>query len=320
MISPEPSPTRRFEAHPGLPALRGVNLGNALDAPVPGAWGVIITETLIRSIAEIGFNAIRVPVRFSAHTGAAPEYTLSDTLLQTVDQVITWGLDENLTVILDLHHFDALMDSPAAEETRYLAIWEQLASRYQSLPAAVYFELLNEPHGAMDNETWNRLLAESIPLIRRTNPTRTIIIGGVNYSSIDSLNALEIPNDPHLAATFHYYDPLAFTHQGASWVNGAEKWLDTLWTGTPEELSTIEQAFDRAVDWSNTHNIPLIMGEFGAIVNADSDSRRAWTGTVRQTAEKRGIGWFYWDLCTDFGILDCGNKKWDEALLHALIP
>ena len=316
----EPSPTRQFEAYPGLPALRGVNLGNALDAPWPGVWGVNITKALIDSVAAAGFNAIRVPVRFSAHTGAAPDYALSDTIIQSVDQVIQWGLEKELIVILDLHHFDGLMESPTGEQARFLAIWDQLAYRYQSLPATVYFELLNEPHGKLDIESWNRLIAQSIQRIRQTNPTRTIIIGGLYYSTIDSLNALKIPDDPHLAATFHYYEPFEFTHQEASWVSGDMSWSGTTWTGSPAEVAAIEQAFDQAVDWSNRHQIPLIMGEFGVIENADSASRQVWSATVARKAESRNIGWFYWDLCTDFGLYDCDKGQWDTELMQALFP
>lgn len=314
----EPSPTPRFEAYPGLPPLRGVNLGNALDAPWPGAWGVTITEALIHSVAEAGFNAIRVPVRFSAHTGAAPDYTLTETILQSVDQVILWGMNAGLTVILDLHHFDALMQSPAAEEARYFAIWNQLASRYQSLPDTLYFELLNEPHGALDSATWNRLVAENVQLIRLTNPTRTIILSGLDYSTVDSLNELTIPDDPHLAATFHYYAPFEFTHQGASWVSGSISWIGTTWSGTAPEVSEIQHAFDRAVNWSNANQIPLILGEFGTIKNTDTASRQAWSAAVARIAKARDIGWFYWDLCTDFGLYDCENGKWNDALLQAL--
>ena len=316
----EPSPTRQFEAYQSLPVLRGVNLGNALDAPWPGSWGVTITEALIKTVTEAGFNAIRVPVRFSVHTGPAPDYVLSDNILQSVDQVIQWGLEAGLIVILDLHHFNALMESPTAEQARYLAIWDQLASRYQLLPATVYFELLNEPHGALNGETWNRLIAQSVQLIRRTNPTRTIIISGLDYSTIDSLSDLDLPDDPHLAATFHYYEPFEFTHQGASWVSGSLDWTGTIWSGTVEEVSTIERTFDQAVSWSNANQIPLILGEFGTIDNADTTSRQAWSAVVARIAEARDIGWFYWDLCTDFGLLDCDKGEWNTVLMQALFP
>lgn len=318
--TPSATPTRQAEACPGLPALHGVNLGNALDAPWPGAWGVTMTEAMIQSIADAGFNATRLPVRFSAYTGAAPDYALSESILATVDQIILWGLDAGLIILLDVHHFNSLMQSPTTEEARFLAIWEQLASRYQSLPATVYFELLNEPHGEMDAETWNRLVAQSMTLIRQTNPTRTIVIGGVDYSRIEALEFLVWPDDPHLAAAFHYYEPFEFTHQGASWLAGSSNWLGTSWTGTPDEAAAIQQAFDRAVDWSNAHQIPLILGEFGAIGNAESTSRQTWTGAIARTAERRGIGWFYWDLCSEFGLYNCEKGKWDKDLLDVLLP
>lgn len=317
---PSPNPTRRAAAYPGLPALRGVNLGNALEAPRPGDWGVAIDQSLIEAVAAAGFNAIRVPVRFSAHTGAAPDYLINETFLETVDQILTWGLEADLTVILDLHHFDALMANPAEEEDRYLAIWDQLAAHYQGLPPELYFELLNEPMDNMDATIWNGLVATSVRLIRETNPNRKIVIGGINYSDIEALQYLTLPNDPNLVAAFHYYDPFEFTHQGAPWVSGSASWVGTTWKGTSEEQQAIRQAFDRAVDWSNAHQIPLIMGEFGVIQQADAISRQTWTAEIVEAATEREIGWFYWDLCTNFGIYDCQASTWDEDLLNALIP
>lgn len=316
---PSTPPTRRPEAYPGFPILRGINLGNALEAPWLGYWGVTITEDLIQIVAEAGFNAIRVSVRFSAYTGPGPGYTLSETILQPVDEVIHWGLDAGLIVILDMHHFDSLMQSPATEEDRYLAIWTQLSERYKNLPDTLYFELLNEPSGALDAETWNNLIAKSIPVIRQTNPTRTIIIGGVDYSSIDALEQLVLSDDPHLAATFHYYDPFEFTHQGASWVAGSQKWIGEVWEGMAGEVLVVQQAFDRAVEWSNANQIPLILGEFGVIEKADSANRQAWIATVRQTAEAFCIGWFLWDICSEFGTFNCDMGLWDEMILESLI-
>ena len=45
---------------------RGVNLGNALEAPVEGEWGVTLREEYFRLIREAGFDAVRIPIRWSA--------------------------------------------------------------------------------------------------------------------------------------------------------------------------------------------------------------------------------------------------------------
>ena len=299
--------------------LRGINLGNALEAPKPGEWGVTITREMIRNIQRAGFNAIRVPVRFSAHTGPAPDYSIDEDFLKIVDEVISWGLGAGLTVILDLHHFDDLNQAPAAQRDRYLAIWSQLAGRYQDLPARLYFELLNEPNNNLDADTWNSLISESLAVIRETNPNRLVIISGIDFSTIDSLSLLDLPPDPHIMASFHFYEPFQFTHQGADWVSGSLDWVGTDWMGTTAEKNAIQISFDQAEAWSAQTGIPVIMGEFGVIRLADPVSRLRWISFINQQIELRHISWFYWELCSNFGIYDCQSGIWDENILHTLI-
>src|SRR5262245_36899376 len=39
---------------------RGINLGNALDGPQEGAWGVTLEADYFRMIKEAGFNSVRI--------------------------------------------------------------------------------------------------------------------------------------------------------------------------------------------------------------------------------------------------------------------
>jgi endoglucanase len=318
MRNPEPSPTKN-PLFSEVASLRGVNLGNALDAPDPGAWGLTLTQDLVLAVREAGFNAVRLPVRFSAHTGPAPDYTLGPDFLATVDQAVEWALDAGMTVLLDLHHFDALNQDPTAERDHFLAIWDQLAQHYQSKPEQLYFELLNEPSAALDPATWNDLLSEALAVARRSNPERVVVVSTANYATFEALDELRLPADDHLAATFHYYEPFAFTHQGAGWVSGSSAWLGTTWDATTAEQAAIAAAFDRAGAWCAAQDVPLILGEFGAFEQADPDSRVRWTAAVARAAERNGIAWFYWELCTDFGVYDCESGVWDQALLSALL-
>ena len=52
-----------FEANARLG--RGVNLGNALEAPSEGSWGLYLKEEYFKDIAEAGFDSVRVPIRWS---------------------------------------------------------------------------------------------------------------------------------------------------------------------------------------------------------------------------------------------------------------
>src|SRR5688572_31063786 len=49
---------------PALGTLRrGINLGNGLDAPSIGAWGVVLEERHFELAARAGFDHVRLPVR-----------------------------------------------------------------------------------------------------------------------------------------------------------------------------------------------------------------------------------------------------------------
>ena len=43
---------------------RGVNFGNALDAPHEGDWGMVIKDDYFQHIKEAGFDTIGVPIRY----------------------------------------------------------------------------------------------------------------------------------------------------------------------------------------------------------------------------------------------------------------
>jgi endoglucanase len=135
------------------------------------------------------------------------------------------------------------------------------------------------------------------------------------------LEKLVLPeNDRHLIVTVHFYDPMTFTHQGASWVQGSDKWLGNTWQGTDAEKLAVTKAFDKAAAWGKEHQRPMYLGEFGAFSRGDMDSRARWTAFVSRTAEADGLAWTYWEFCAGFGVYDPVAKQWREPLLDALLP
>ena len=307
------------KAIPPISISRGINLGNWLEAPEPGDWGVMIEPRHFSAIREAGFDSVRIPVRFSAHASAHPPYTLDPIFMDIVDEAIQQGLQNGLYVILDFHHYEEIMQAPQEQAERFLAIWRQLAERYHEADDNLYFELLNEPHGRMDDGCWNDLLAKAIGEIRVSNPERWIIVGGVDFNHIDALDEIVLLEDERIIATFHFYEPFKFSHQGASWVENAAQWSGVQWTGSEEEKQAIETVLDEATQWSRLHGMPWLMGEFGVIAKADETSRQRWSAFMADQARQRGIAWIYWDICGEFQVMDCGTGKWDQSLLGALM-
>lgn len=300
---------------------RGVNLGNALEAPNEGEWSVTIRSEYFALIRQAGFDSVRIPIRWSAHADTAPPYTIAEPFLQRVDEVVAAALAEGLAVVINIHHYEEIMKDPSSHLPRFLALWRQIAARYRNQPDTLSFELLNEPTDKLTAARWNDFLAQGIRAIRETNPGRVLIVGTAEWGGLRALPALELPEDDrHLVVTFHYYEPFAFTHQGAEWVNNSDPWLGTTWEGSPAQQQAVAADLDRAAEWAAVRNRPLYMGEFGAYRKADMESRVRWTAFVARAAEARWISWAYWEFCSGFGAYDADGGSWRQPLLDALNP
>src|SRR5512142_2465840 len=67
---------------------RGVNLGNALEAPTEGDWGVVLQDEYFDLVKQAGFASIRLPVRWSAHAQTEKPYTIDPVFMKRVDWAV----------------------------------------------------------------------------------------------------------------------------------------------------------------------------------------------------------------------------------------
>jgi endoglucanase len=299
---------------------RGINLGNALEAPKEGDWGVTLQADYFKTIKEAGFATVRLPVKWSAHAAAEAPYTIDAKFAERVDWAIDQALANKLNVIVDFHHYDEMNADPDGHLPRLEGLWEQIAARYKDRPRGVYFEVYNEPNGKLVGAKWNAAAGRVLAVVRKTNPTRPVIVGPGKWNGIGALDDLELPADDHnLIVTVHYYDPFHFTHQGASWVKGADQWKGTEWSGSDDERAAVKKALSKAAEWGKAHDRPMFLGEFGAYEAGDMASRARWTKCVSREAEKAGMSWAYWEFCSGFGAYDPKAGAWREALKAALV-
>jgi endoglucanase len=299
---------------------RGINLGNGLEAPSEGAWGYRIEDDHLPLIKKAGFDSVRIPIRWSARAGKEPPYTIDPKFFDRVDSIVDSALKQNLVVVINTHHYDEVYRDPDNHLPRLLAMWRQIAEHYRGRPSTVLFELLNEPNSKLDDARWNKAVVDLLAVVRATNPERGVIVGPSSWNHVNHLEKLELPQDDRLLiATFHYYEPFQFTHQGASWAKGSDAWRGRNW-GSPDELKRLRDDFDKAAAWGKKHDRPLYLGEFGAYSAADMDARARWTEAVVRDAEARNISWAYWEFGSGFGIYDPRAKTFRDALVKALLP
>jgi len=340
--SPAYQAARRF--------MHGVNLGNYLEAPPGQNWGVTCSADEFALMRAQGFDHVRVPVGWHHYTGPAPDYTISPEFFARADFVVTNALASHLAVLINIHHFNEFTTNPAAQTDKFLAIWRQVAAHYAKFPAALAFELLNEPRDAATTAVMNPIYASAITEIRRTNPHRTLFIEPGHWGSVNELKNLVLPPDDNLIVSVHCYDPFYFTHQGATWAGPDAKVTGIQFPGPPAQPLVPDPALklnpwvldwiqryntlpaDRnpcgpsaftgklklARAWSDYYGRPVHVGEFGCYSNADPQSRARFLAAFRKALEEQKLGWALWDWSAAFRYWDKKNNQPLPGLREAL--
>ena len=315
--TPTPVPPGNGGRTDSLPVGACINMGNHLEAPNEGDYGRKIADDDFKIIKAAGFKTIRLPVRWSAHAGTAAPYTIDPAFMARVTHVVGLARAEGLNVILDDHHYDALFQSPAANTQRLAGLWRQIAVQFKDEPtASLWFEIENEPHDNLNDGNLLDVLRPALAAIRETNPNRPVIIGGSNYSGINSLATLKLPDDRHVVPTFHYYDPFDFTHQGATFLdNPPPKGRVFGSDADKQELASNAQKLRDYI--ARTGKTPFI-GEFGAYDDIPLSERAKYQQAVRVTFEGIASGQCVWAYTNTFRQYDSGSKIWLAGLLESL--
>jgi endoglucanase len=257
-----------------------------------------------------------------------------------LDQVVQTAIADGLGVILCMTSSQYPPDEKATSPMVNLwgEAWEHLARRYSALPPSkLFFELANEP--TMEPARWNALQEEFLKRIRRYAPKLTILMSGSPLSTVWGLGDLSPIDDDNVAYTFHLYQPMPFTHQGAEWDarytairglvyppkqdnvasvkrqvppsddNDLSQYLEVGGGAIQKELSVAE-------NWAKSRQVHMVVTEFGVYRKAPPSSRAAWLSEARQGIEAAGFGWSVWEYDGGFGIapdlIGC------TAVMHAL--
>ena len=130
---------------------------------VPGGLWTRNHRAMMDQMAEVGFNAIRLPVSPAVLTSPvfdAIDYRLNPDLIglpaiEVLDAIVGYAGEIGLRVILDMHRRapgvgkqeDGLWFSDHYSEARLIADWQALAGRYRGDPTVIGADLFNEPSG-----------------------------------------------------------------------------------------------------------------------------------------------------------------------------
>lgn len=332
--NPDPDPSSDDRALPGsirditsaqLVAEMGIgwNLGNSFDviARDKTFWGnPLPNKDIIDEVNALGFKTLRIPVTWSFHQASSAPYTIEKEYLDYVQDVVNYGLQNKMHVIINVHHDDddwlkpTYADEPEASD-RLESLWTQVADRFQVYGDSLLFETMNEPRLKGSPEEWtggtaegrdvvNRLHKVALDAIRATggnNSKRHVLIStyAAGTTSV-AINALIIPNnDPNIIISQHSYFPWPFAGQGA-----------TDW-GSAQDRAQLDAELDRIRDkWIVQENRPVILGEWGTVGSNDLQQRIDYADYYASGAMERGMLPVVWDDGGDFVLFDRHSMTW----------
>ncbi len=334
---------------------RGINLSHWFSQAANYSKSHLDTHTTAQDITlikSLGFDHVRLPIEPAPLLNNTPDPSiLNTTYLGYIDSALDMILATGLTVIVDIHPSDDFKLRMARDERgieAFSTFWRAFASHLAKRdPESVLLEVINEPM-VEDAYRWYGIQGKLIAAIRQGAPNHTIIACGHRWSGLSEMLFLEPYADPNIIYNFHYYEPFAFTHQGATWAgpnlpfyknvpypsspDAVKLLLDTI-PDDPARYNLLRygednwnaQRIDRelgaAATWAAKHRVYITCNEFGTFRKVvKAADRLAWLQDMRTALEKHGIGWTMWDYAGGFAVVNkvSGQAQRDPEVLKAL--
>ena len=302
----------------------GINLGNTFEsfwsdennettgAQIIGAntpynyetcWGAVYTSAdAVKGMKDAGFNTVRIPVYWGNMMENDGKYIINDDYFDRVQEVIDYCRDNDLYVIINIHHYDEfLIKNKTKEEVLEITenLWTQIAERYKDYPDYVVFEGFNESLGShreednfTNNEVYdyvNEMNQTFVSAVRATggnNAERILIVSGY-WTNIDNTtkDLFKMPTDSatdRLMVSVHYIDNACY------WTNriGGTYWKSY----SIAQCELLKKAF-------TDKGIPVFVGECTSIYEAERFVSDA------EYAESADCLEYILDMAVDYGFV-----------------
>lgn len=308
----------------------GWNIGNTLEATGgETAWGnPLVTEELIKLVKQNGFNAIRIPCSWNQYLENGSTAKIRASWLDRVKQVVQYGVDNDMYVILNIHWDGGWLENNVTVEkqkevnAKQKAFWEQIATHLRDFDEHLLFASANEPH--VENasqmavlQSYHQTFVDAVRATGGRNSYRVLVVQGPS-TDIEKTNNLmdSMPDDEiedRLMAEIHYYTPYQFClmTEDASWGKMFYYWGESYHSSTDAgrnatwgEESTLDNLMAQMKTKFVDNGIPVILGEY-AVVKRSSlagenldlhlASRIHFLKYLTRQAIAHGIIPFYWD-------------------------
>lgn len=310
----------------------GWNLGNTFDSMYTPYQGKIegndkidklltyrqnplTTKEMIQEIKKQGFSTIRIPITWHEHVEKKDDYIIDENWMTRVKQIVDWSYEEQLYVIINLHHDERFKDentpglyveeSQKDRSNHYIErIWSQVAETFKNYDNHLIFEVLNEPR-YMECKSGNSFNPNQSEKIKSNK-----LITEYEQTAIDTIRKSGGNNKTRFLMVPPYAANMRLTYGWKIPTDSAsDKLLISLHTYTPNEY-----AMGAAFSFTESHKATLrnlvnteIQKQFislglGVVIGETSVSQLSTKGTETKRTDRDEWVKFYFSLTRDAGI------------------
>lgn len=305
---------------------RGFNIGNTMDATggtknniysYERSWGnPEINKELIHGIKEAGFTFVRIPITWQKHIAKDGKNTIDAEWLERVKTVIDYCYEEDLFVIINVHHDDSWLNiAKFSDEYKNIGVklgdvWAQVADYFADYDQRLIFESMNEPRAKGTDYEWtgNQACYDAINYLNQIfvdtvrgngkghNSERALMIPGYAASNSRAvLESIKIPDwkgaqAENIIIAVHCYSPYNFCLSDNQIEFDPNSEADT---------SDVKRMFRDFETYFLSKGIPVVLGECGATRQGDNVEER-----------EEYLYWFS-GMCRQYGVPAC---IWDNGV------
>ncbi|MDE6022918.1 MAG: cellulase family glycosylhydrolase, partial [Muribaculaceae bacterium] len=315
----------------------GVNIGNTMECPGgEGDWSMPVNERYVESLANMGFNAVRIPCAWNAH---AKDGVIDSSWLDRVDEVVGWVIGNGMYALLNTHWDSGWIEGDPCTKgfdeeinAKFSSYWTQIATKLNHYDQHLLFSAMNEPPV---DETTKATKERSIDAIMKYEQTMLDAVRATGGNNLDRVLVMSVPNtnieiaaegyfqmpkdvvEDRLMVEAHFYGPYQFNmmEQDANWgktfwywgkdnhVAGSDRnstWGEEDWV--KDQFALMKKHF---VD----KGIPGITGEYCVCCNRENTpgidkdkwraSTRLWAKVVTEESKNAGCVPFFWEVGGD---------------------
>ncbi|MDE7347599.1 MAG: cellulase family glycosylhydrolase [Muribaculaceae bacterium] len=320
----------------------GINIGNTMECPGgEGDWSMPVNETYVAALANMGFNAVRIPCAWDAH---AKDGVIDSAWLDRVDEVVGWVISNGMYALLNTHWDSGWIEGDPCKKgfdeavnAKFGSYWTQIANKLNHYDQRLLFSAMNEPPV---DETSKATKEKGIDAIMKYEQTMLDAVRATGGNNLDRVLVMSVPNtnieiaaegyfhmpadvvEDRLMVEAHFYSPYNFNMmtEDASWGKVAWYWGKENHVAGSDRNSTWgeEDYVKDQMQLMKTHFVdkgyPTVLGEYcvcedrSNLPGVDKEKHHAsqlhWNRVVTREAKNAGCVPFFWETGGDINRRD----------------